>query len=82
MEATDFLAGQEAGELGARIPLYAPGRVRLDMAPGNRVIHDLPEHEQSRVRAAGRRRAVTFKPSDNTGPVEHIERYGSETGNS
>ena len=80
METADFLEGQEAGELGARIPLYAPGRVRLDVAPGNPVVHDLPEHEQRRVRAAGCCCTVPLEPPDNTCPVDPVERHGAENG--
>ena len=58
METADFLARQETGEFGARILLHAPGQVGLDVSPGNCMVHDLPEHEQRRVRAAGCCRAL------------------------
>ena len=80
METADFLTRQEPGELGARIPLYAPGRVGLDVAPGNRVVHDLPEHEQCRVCAAGCCCTVPLEPPDNTCPVDPVKRPGTENG--
>ena len=69
VKALDFLTRQEADEPRTWISPQASRRIRLDVAPRDRKIHNLPERQQRRVRPGGRCRAVCVEPVRDATPV-------------
>ena len=78
VHATDLGAGQEAGETGPAIGPDALGGVLLDVAAGDREVHDLPEKGQRMVCAAWGGPAVCVEPAPDPGRGDSVERLRSE----
>ena len=74
MEAADFLAREEAGELRAGVALDAARRVGLEMGAGERVVQDAAEQVERAVGPAGRGQTVVVEPADHAGARVEIEK--------